>query len=257
MAPWVSLALLLSSLVGFSLGLLGGGGSILAVPVLVFVAGIVPKEAIPMSLAIVGGTSVVGSAMHRSRRSVDSKAALLFGLSSIAGAVIGARAGLNVSGEVLLLAFGILMVAVAMWMYGDGAQRIAGGLAYRHRTRKLLTAGAVVGVLTGLLGVGGGFLIVPALVLFAGLPMPTAIGTSLVVIALNSGVAAAVHLQALDVDYPLTLAFTAFSVAGAWAGFRVSREISPQRLRRAFAVLVFTVGVLVTARAGWDALALH
>jgi uncharacterized protein len=142
-------------------------------------------------------------------------------------------------------------------MYLGGAQRVAEHVADHRQTGKLLIAGLVVGVLTGLLGVGGGFLIVPALVLFAGLPMPIAVGTSLVVIALNSFMAAAVHLQALDVDVPLTLAFTACSSVGAFAGFRISRRLSAHRLRRAFALLVFVVGVFVTARAGWDGFALH
>lgn len=248
MDTWFLIALLFSGLVGVSLGLLGGGGSILAVPILVYVAGVDPRPAIPMSLAMVGTTSLLAAGMHRTERRVDIGAALLFASTGAAGAVVGSRLTPLVAPHTLLLLFGLLMLAVGAWMYVGGASRVAAHRAEARSLPRLVVAGAIVGVLTGFLGVGGGFLIVPALVLFAGLAMPIAVGTSLVVIAANSGAALASHVGDSSVDVVRTVAFTAAAVGGAWIGFQLAGRISADRLRRAFAIAVVLVGAFVTYR---------
>jgi len=177
MEPHTVLALILSGAIGVSLGLLGGGGSILAVPVLVYVAGVEARDSVAMSLAIVGSTSLVGSLLHGREGRLDLRVAALFGGAGILGAYFGAGLTHFVSGGTLLLLFAALMlvVAAAMLMRKDRGAAEAGE---RHEGKLpyTLAAGLAVGVLTGFLGVGGGFLVVPALVLFAGLPMRLAVG---------------------------------------------------------------------------------
>ena len=241
--PFVS-ALFLSSLVGMSLGLLGGGGSILAMPILVYVAHVDPHAAVPMSLAMVGTTSLLAAAMHRTEQRIEGKTALLFAGVGAVGAAAGARLTFLVAPATLLTIFGALMLVVGAWMYFGGTSRVSAGPARRSFAR-IVAAAAIVGVLTGFLGVGGGFLIVPALVLFAGLEMPVAVGTSLVVIAANSAAAFASHASRTSFDVSQTLAFTAAASAGAWGGFRLVGRLSPARLRRAFAVAVVAVGMFV------------
>jgi uncharacterized membrane protein YfcA len=238
-------ALVLSVLIGLSLGLLGGGGSILAVPVLVYVARIDTHAAIGMSLAVVGSTALVGGLVHRHSGQVDLRAVGLFGGPGMLGAVLGARATHLFPSRVLMLAFAGLMLVV-------------GGLMLRGRPRPAAEAGrhplAVpaaglgVGVLTGFLGVGGGFLIVPALVMLGGLPMHTAVGTSLLVIALSSAAGVAGHVGRDALPLGLSVAFTAAAVAGALVGARLALRLEPQRLRRAFAVFVVLVGLALLVR---------
>ena len=244
---WFAAAIALSALVGLSLGLLGGGGSILAVPVLVYVAGVPPRAAIPMSLAIVGTTSLLASAMHRAEGRVDPRTAVIFAAAGMVGAVGGSRLTPLVSPRTLLLSFGLLMIVVGAWMLAGGAKRVTEARV-RPSTGRLVAAGVFVGVLTGFLGVGGGFLIVPALVLFAGLSMPMAVGTSLVVIAANSAAAFASHLDEASIDALSTAAFTAAAVGGAWAGFKLSGRLPADRLKQLFATAVIAVGLFVTAR---------
>jgi uncharacterized membrane protein YfcA len=240
-----SLALLLAFPVGLSLGLLGGGGSILTVPVLVYAAGFDPKLAIPASLVSVGTTSLVAALAHARQKAVAWGSALAFGGAGLVGAFLGARVGRGFSGRLLLVLFSLLMVA-------------AGGLMLRGRRvseaprapRPLLVAplGAGVGFLTGLLGVGGGFLIVPALVLAAGLAMPLAVGTSLVVIAINSASGFVGHLGDQSVPFGYTTAFTGVCVLGALAGERLGRDVPAARLRKWFGAFVIAVGIALLAK---------
>ena len=169
-------ALVLAGLVGVSLGLLGSGGSIVTLPILVYVAGIPVDQAVGMSLVIVGGTSALGSLLHLRRGDFDWRAAMFFSASGIVGAVIGAKFTHLVSALLLMFLFGTLMLVVGMRMLRhDGTNPSS----HECRPVRCLAVGVAVGVLTGVLGVGGGFLILPALVLFAGLEMKPAIGTSL------------------------------------------------------------------------------
>jgi len=235
-------AVALSTLIGVSLGLLGGGGSILAVPLFVYVAGVDAHSAIGMSLAVVGATSLVGTVVHARAGRVDARAAVLFGALGMVGAAIGAHASHAASGRTLLLLFAALMIGVGGLMLAD-RQPAAPRARPRFSQLAVPGAGFVVGLLTGFLGVGGGFLVVPALTLLAGLPMHTAVGTSLLVIALNCAAGLAGHLRAGDVPLEPTVAFTLAAVAGAIAGVRLSGALDARQLRRAFAAFVVVVGV--------------
>jgi uncharacterized membrane protein YfcA len=240
-------ALILSALVGVSLGLLGGGGSILAVPLLVYVAQLDVRVSVAMSLAVVGATALVASLAHARRGRVEWRAAALFGISGMIGASLGARLTPLVAPRVLLLLFALLMLAVGGLMVRG--RRAAGGVIPPGPAAvgPVLAAGLAVGVLTGFLGVGGGFLIVPALTLFAHLPIHVAVGTSLLVIAANSAAGLVSHLGQESVPAGLTLAFTAVAVLGALAGERLASRTSPERLRRAFGVFVVLVGLALAA----------
>jgi uncharacterized protein len=239
------LALLLAFPVGLSLGLLGGGGSILTVPVLVYAAGLDPKVAIPASLVSVGTTSLVAALAHARREAVAWGSALAFGGAGLVGAFLGARVGRTFSGRTLLVLFSLLMVVAGVLMLRG--RRADGGT---HEPHPLLVApiGAGVGFMTGLLGVGGGFLIVPALVLAAGLAMPLAVGTSLVVIAINSAAGFAGHLGEQNVSYGYAAAFTGVCVVGALAGERLGRNVPAARLRKWFGAFVIVVGLALLVK---------
>ena len=244
MTPSQLLALALSSLIGVSLGLLGGGGSILAVPVLVYVAGLDPHAAVGSSLAIVGATALVGGLVHARHGRADLRAAAMFAAAGMLGAPLGALATPLVSGRTLLLLFASLMLVVsALMLRGRPSARAAGG----RRPAAVLAAGFGVGALTGFLGVGGGFLIVPALLLLADVPIHRAIGSSLLVIAANSASGVVGHLRLGRMPLGLTAAFTAAAVLGAFVGVRAGASLDPARLRRAFAVFVLLVGASLLA----------
>jgi hypothetical protein len=236
----------LSSLVGVSLGLLGGGGSILAVPLLVYVARLDVHLAIGMSLAIVGATSLGGALVHAREGRVDLRAALFFGVAGMAAAPLGALASHAVAPRVLLLLFAGLMIVVGGLMLRGRRGETSGGVP-PARPLAVLGTGLGVGALTGFLGVGGGFLIVPGLTLLAGLPMHTAVGTSLLVIALNAAAGLAGHLGQGGLPAGLTAAFIGASLLGALVGGRLSARVEPAPLRRAFAVFVIVIGVALLA----------
>ena len=240
------IAAVLSTLVGVSLGLLGGGGSILAVPLLVYVARLDVHVAIGMSLAIVGATSLGGAIVHARAGRVDLRAALVFGVAGMVAAPFGARASHAVEHRVLLLLFAGLMIVVGGLML-RGRRRVAGAATHPPLRLAVIGAGLGVGALTGFLGVGGGFLIVPALTLLAGLPIHTAVGTSLLVIALNAGAGLVGHLRQGEIPLEMTAAFTAASLLGALVGGRLSSRFDPARLRRAFAAFVLLVGLVLLA----------
>ncbi len=237
----------LAFLVGVSLGLLGGGGSILTVPILVYVLGLGPKPAIATSLVVVGLTGLVGAIRHGRHGHLDVKVGASFGLAGILGASGGSRvAALNaVSGGVLLAAFALLMVTVSAFMLRSPSGRASGG-GGRHRPAGPVATGVygfLTGLLTGLLGVGGGFVIVPALLLVARLPMHRAVGTSLLVIALNCAAGLLGFLGKVEIHWLLALGFGAASVAGSVAGAALALRTRPERLRRGFAVFVLLAGV--------------
>lgn len=246
MAPHLWLALALCTLIGLSLGLLGAGGSILAVPLLVYVARTEVHAAIGMSLAIVGSTALVGGLVHARAGRVDLRAAAAFGIAGMLAAPLGARATQLVSARLLLVAFAALMLVVGVLMLrGDGRPAHA-----RSRPAWIAVplAGLLVGLLTGFLGVGGGFLIVPALILLAGLEAPVAVGTSLLVIAANSAAGLASHVGQGEMPVGLTAAFALSAVAGALGGVRLSARLSPGRLRRGFALFVIGVALALLAK---------
>ncbi len=239
-----ALGLGLGALIGLSLGLLGGGGSILTVPIFVYVLGIAAKPAIAMSLPVVGGTSLIGAAGHWRAGNVDLPVALGFGAVAMGAAYGGARLGVYVPGAIQLALLAVVMVGAAVAMLRG---RSEGGDERRGRSPLWLIAlaGVVVGVLTGLVGIGGGFLIVPALVLLARLPMKQAVGTSLVVIALNSASGLLGYLGRVPIDWSLTLLFTGIAAVGILAGTALVRRVPATSLKRAFAVFVLVMGVFI------------
>jgi uncharacterized protein len=242
-------AMVLAALIGVSLGLLGGGGSILAVPVLVYVAGIEPRDAVGMSLAVVGATSLAAGLLHRRSGQVDGRLAAVFGVLGIGGAWAGARLTRALRPELLLTLFALVMLAAGLAMlrrrHADAPG--AGTPARGPRPLALVPVALGLGVLTGFLGVGGGFLIVPALVVFARAPMKIAVGTSLFVIAANSAAGWLAHLGEGDPHAALTAAFTALAILGSIAGERLARRSPPAALRRAFALLILALGAAILA----------
>jgi len=240
-------AALLSLAIGAVLGMLGGGGSILTLPMLVYAVGAEPRGAIAASLLVVGTTAVVGVVLHGRAGNVRWRTGLIFGAVAMLGSFAGSRLSQHLSTRVLLLLFAAVMVATGLTML----RRRGGEAADEARPPLQLVAwlaALAVGVLSGLIGAGGGFLIVPALVLFGRLPVRAAIGTSLLVIAMQSSAALAGHLGHVDLDGALVLVVTAASTLGSIAGVRLGRSLSVDRLRRAFAWLVLAMAVFVAAQ---------
>ena len=234
----------LAAVVGLTLGLLGGGGSILMVPLLTYVAGMPTAEAITASLVVVGATSAVSAVGHARAGRVRWRTGLLFGAAGMTGALAGGLIGGHLPGQLLMAAFAMLMVITALAMLRGRRSTATTGDATPSPGRVLLV-GAGVGLVTGLLGAGGGFLIVPALTLLAGLPITAAVGTSLLVIAMNSAAGLAGHLTAVPVDWALTGAITAAAVLGSLAGARLLTRVSAEKLRRGFGWFVLIMGAFV------------
>ncbi|MGY1738295.1 sulfite exporter TauE/SafE family protein [Geodermatophilus sp. SYSU D00684] len=242
----------LGLVIGALVGLLGGGGSILAVPALVYAAGQDLPQAVATSLLVVGITAVVALLPRLRAGQVAWRIAVLFGAAGAATAFAGAAVNRLLPDEVVLALFAALMVGAGVRMLSDepttgAACAIDGGrVDWRRCLPRTLAGGLVVGFVTGLLGVGGGFLIIPVLFVL-GLPMETAIGTSLLIVAVNSAAGFAAHAGDTPLDVPVTVAFTAAAVPTALAAGRLATRLDTTRLRRWFACLVFTVaaGVLV------------
>jgi uncharacterized membrane protein YfcA len=267
------LAVLAGALIGLSLGALGGGGSILAVPVLVYLLDQSASQATTGSLVVVGVTSLTGAVIAHRAGNVKLARGATFGLVAIGGAAAGARASSLVSESVLLGSFAALMLLVGGLMAlrqvrhpshqpGDGAQAARpalddpiislrqGFLCDCPRAVKVVVTATAVGLLTGFLGVGGGFLVVPALTLALALPMEYAAGTSLVVITLTSASALLVRAGAgATPDMDVVAALTAASTMGGILGARLADRTDTSRLAVAFTVLVLVVAAYTAARA--------
>ena len=291
-------AIAVGLVIGLSLGALGGGGSILTVPALVYLLSQSPHEATTGSLLIVGITALTGMAAHWRAGRVRVSQGLTFGVLGVAGSYLGTRLSARVDPYVLLTSFAALMLVAAAAMArrvrksdrpgsaagDDGAggrpsvtvnsavAAVASGpgvavldppreataacglptLAARMdtcRAVKIVAAATVVGLLTGFFGVGGGFVIVPALVLALGFAMPVAVGTSLLVIAINSGAALAARLGSHPhLDWPLLAWFTAAAIVGAFAGNRIASKVDAARLTLAFTVLLVAVAAYTAVR---------
>ncbi|MGR6319123.1 sulfite exporter TauE/SafE family protein [Micromonospora soli] len=238
----------LAVLIGVSLGLLGGGGSILAVPLLVYVAGLPAKEAIATSLLVVGVTSAVGVLPHARAGRVRWRTGLTFGLAGMTGAYAGGRLAEFIPAGFLLTGFAVMMLATAIAMIRG--RRATAGRPVPHELPafRVILDGIVVGLVTGLVGAGGGFLVVPALALLGGLPMPVAVGTSLVVIAMKSFAGLAGYLSSVPVNWGLALAVTAAAVLGSVLGGRLAGRVPANLLRQAFGWFVVVMGVFVLAQ---------
>ena len=244
------LGAVLSALAGTVLGLLGGGGAALTVPILVYVLGLEPRTAMATSLVVVGVTSAVAAVSHARAGRVRFRQGLLFGGAGMLGAAAGARAGRHVPPTVLLLLLAGLMVAMAVAMLRPrGEARGTGSAVPPRGPGRALLAGLGVGVLTGLVGTGGGFMVVPALSLLGGFSMAEAVATSLFVISLNSasGLGSAL-LAGTRVDAGLAGGMALASVAGSLVGARLGRGLSAGALRQAFAAFLVLLGTAIAAR---------
>ena len=242
----IGLAVGLAVFVGISLGLLGGGGSILTVPLLAYVAGLEPKQAIATSLFVVGVTSAVGSITHARAGRVRWRVAAIFGAAAMAGAYGGGRLAHYIPGNVLLIAFALIMIAAAVAML-RGRREVGDESAGPLPIGRIVLQGACVGIVSGLVGAGGGFLLVPALALIGGLPMPVAVGTSLVVISMQSFAGLAGHLAGESIDWKLAGMVTAAAVVGSVIGGRLTSRVEPATLRKAFGWFVLAMAALVLA----------
>lgn len=242
------LGLALAALIGLSLGLLGGGGSTLTVPVFVYVLGFDPKDAIAMSLPVVGATSLVGAVSHWRAGNVRVRTALLFGVVAMAGSFLAARfLAPLMSGTLQLALLAIVMLVAAVSMYRSaGRPQRAASAGERPLALPLLGGAALlVGAMTGIVGIGGGFLIVPALVLLARVPMKEAIGTSLLVIAMNTASGYVGYAGRTTMAWGFLAGFTLIAIAGILAGARLVQYVSQAQLKRAFAVFLIAVGAFV------------
>ncbi|MCB9726864.1 MAG: TSUP family transporter [Deltaproteobacteria bacterium] len=246
----MALVALLSVVMGLTLGMLGGGGSILAVPILIYVAGLGPKEAIATSLLVVGATSLVCAAQHARAGYVRWRTGLVFGAVGMVGAYGGGWVAQFFSGTVLLLLFAGMMVAAGLAMIRRRPTAELAPPTHEPSLWKASGQGLLVGAVTGLIGAGGGFLLVPALVLLGGLGMRAAVGTSTLVIAMNVFAGFAGHAAHVTIDWTLAAWVIGFAVLGSVAGTTLTRRLNPARLRAAFGWFVLAMaGVIVWQQA--------
>ncbi len=259
------LGYILAALVGISLGLIGSGGSILTVPILVYVMGVNPVLATAYSLFIVGSTALVGGVQSAILKKVDFKTVLIFGIPSIA-AVYATRMWLvplipkeifSIGGFVitkaiaLMLLFAVVMILASISMIRSGKKKSEAdeNAPMKYNYPMILLEGTVVGLLTGLVGAGGGFLIIPALVLLARMPMKLAVGTSLFIIAAKSLIGFIGDLQGSEViDWKLLGTFTAFAVAGIFLGIFLAKKIHGDKLKKAFGWFVLIMGIYIIVK---------
>lgn len=257
----------LGFLIGISLGALGGGGSILAVPALVYAAGQTPKHATTTSLVLVAVTAMIGIIPHWRAGRVRLAPGVIFGLAGVGGSLLGSHWNKAADPNVLLILFSGLMLVAAYGMWrrvrtatSTTVPKSVGAAAAPAAPAavkvdpmtilKVITAGTVVGLLTGFFGVGGGFVIVPALVLALGFSMPEAIGTSLLVITINSMVALTTRLHAGSIEWGTVIPFTIASLIGVVVGSRLASTRDSSSLQRWFVGLLVVVAVYTAVRSG-------
>ncbi|MGE2729591.1 sulfite exporter TauE/SafE family protein [Mycolicibacterium vaccae] len=244
----IALAAGLAVFVGIALGLLGGGGSILTVPLLAYVGGMDAKQAIATSLLVVGVTSLVGAISHARAGRVQWRTGLIFGAAGMAGAFAGGLLARFIPGTVLLIGFAVMMIATAVAMLRGRKNVDAPAQGHRLPVPKVVAEGLVVGLVTGLVGAGGGFLVVPALALLGGLPMPIAVGTSLIVIAMKSFAGLAGYLSSVQINWTVALAVTGAAVVGSLIGARLTAKVDPDSLRKAFGWFVLAMSSVILAQ---------
>ncbi len=246
-------------LIGLSLGLTGGGGSILTVPILVYIFNFNPVLATAYSLFVVGSTSLVGSISYMQKGLVARKAALIYGLPSFVAVFLTRTllvpaipdpiihwGSFTISRDMgIMVFFATVMLAAAVSMIRSKQKETEVPDHHSLSYPLLALQGALMGVVTGIVGAGGGFLIVPALVLLAKLPMKIAIGTSLVIIAANSLIGFLGDVSHRTIDWAFLLSFTALSVLGIFAGSYLSGKINGDKLKQGFGWFVLTMGILI------------
>ncbi|MEZ7241001.1 sulfite exporter TauE/SafE family protein [Rhodococcus sp. GXMU-t2271] len=245
------IALVLGAILGILLGLLGGGGSILAIPALVYGLGLEFRQAIPISLIVVGAAALSGAIPKIRAGQVDWRLAAVFAAAGIPATFAGTAVGKLLPQPVLLVGFAAVMVVAGIRMLrenddtGTACRTGDSGIDWKRCAPRSIPAGVGVGFLTGLFGVGGGFLIIPALVILLGLEMSVAVGTSLIVIVANSAAGLVAHLGDADIDWPITAAFAGAAVVTSLVAGHLGTRMETGRLRRWFAWLVFAVAAYV------------
>ncbi|MFW7268981.1 sulfite exporter TauE/SafE family protein [Gluconacetobacter sp. Hr-1-5] len=224
----LALELLSGALVGFTLGLIGGGGSILAVPLMVYVVGVAnPHVAIGTSALAVAVNALAGVAQHARAGTVKWRCAAIFASCGVIGALAGATLGKAMDGRRLLLCFALLMVVVGVLMLrGRRNLGCAGAACNRHNMPRVMSYGLGTGLLSGFFGIGGGFLIVPALIASTGMPILNAIGTSLVAVAAFGASTAISYMASGLIDWNLALLFIVGGIAGSFGGMRAARALA-------------------------------
>ena len=257
----------LAALVGISLGLIGGGGSILTVPILVYVMGVSPILATSYSLFIVGSTSMVGAFNNYRKGFVQIKTALLFGVASITTVFLTRKFIISAipkeiatignfiltENMLMMILFAILMLVASIAMIKNGSKDEVEQTTDIIKAKKinlpeLLMYGIAIGLATGLLGAGGGFLLIPTLVLLGGLPMKEAVGTSLLIIALNSLIGFTGDLEHFIMDWVFLAKITAIAVAGIFVGSYLSKKIDGAKLKKAFGWFVLIMGIYILVK---------
>lgn len=236
----LALAALLSLLIGLVLGLLGGGGSMLTVPMLLYVLHVAPRSAIALSLLVIGATSAVGALLHARAGRLRLRTGLLFGAAGMVGAYAGGRVAHFLPPRLLLLLFALMMIATAIAMLrgrrGAAEEPVTPG--GEVPVLRVLLQGTTIGALTGLVGAGGGFLVVPALTLLGGLAMGPAVGTSLLVIAMQSLAGFVSYVGHVPIDWSLAALVVGASVIGIVIGGRLADRVPQALLRKGFGWLV-------------------
>ena len=255
------LALLSGGLVGLLLGSTGGGGSLVAIPLLVYVVGVPVQNATAMSLIVVGYSALFGAWKESRQQRVHLVSAALFSLTGMIGAWVGAQGHQLVPEALVLFLFGHLLLCISVWTfwknYVGEHNDIPSGCAKEFSSRcalKALVFGWGVGMLTGFFGVGGGFLIVPALMFLMGFPIRLAIGTSLFIIALISIGGVVGHLKVAHLDVVLTGLVLLGSLLGLMFGAQLTRSMPAHHLRRGVAILIGVIGMLLVVTNGWHLL---
>jgi uncharacterized membrane protein YfcA len=246
--PVLAASIVPGVLIGAALGLLGGGGSVLTVPIFVYVLGFSPKEAIAMSLAVVAVTSAVGTAVHWQAGHVNVRIATLFGGVAMLGTLVGVRLARFIPGTMQLLIFGAVMFAAAMVMLRGHSPRdekrghgVARSVA---STVKVVPGGLLVGSLTGIVGVGGGFLIVPALMLMQ-VPLGEAVGTSLLVMTGTCVVGVLGYLGHVSLDWAAVAVIAAGTVPGIAMGSYLHQFVPQSILKQGFALFLFVMAAFI------------
>ena len=237
------IAILIGLGVGLVLGAFGGGGSILTVPALVYLMGQSPQVAIATSLLVVGINSTIGALLHGNQGYINLRVALLFGVIGMVSAYSVARVSTGLSDQTLMVMFALLVFVVGLVLLFGMPQRTK--RTPSNNLLAIMVSGAVVGSLTGLLGVGGGFLIAPALVLLIGLSIHEAIGTSLIIIAMNSFAGFSGHIEHISGNLGIILPFLIAGLIGTIVGSYLSNQLKEQSLQRAYAFFVLVLGCLL------------
>lgn len=235
----------LSAVIGIVLGLVGGGGSIIAIPILVYFIGVEVHQAINMSLAIIGVTSLISAGLHNQRGTVKLKTAALFSILGMPGAYFGSRLRYLLSPDILLFSFAALKAIIGIFIL---VRKDTFHIATIHQNQskfKALLTDSIIGLLTGFLGVGGGFMVIPALRIFYGFSLRDAIGTSLLIVAAHCGVGLISHLYYGSFDFRMTMLITMIAIDGTLIGTALSYRISPSGMRKWFGVFITAVSVFL------------